>query len=114
MKALLIAILFTSQILAGENAVKLKLGDLAPYDGFLIKKERVVELDKAERKVPLLEAKISLQEDLVEFHRDEAGKARRNLSKERWEGNLKLIGGFLLGVVITGFAFKINQNIQEM
>lgn len=112
MKTIIISLLLAAQLLAGESTVKLKAGDISPFDGFLLKKERVVELDKAERKIPLLEAKISLQEDLVEFHRDEAGKARRNLSKERWEGNLKGVYGFLIGVATMSIAFKLTEEIR--
>lgn len=112
MKTIIISLLLATQLLAGENAVKLSAGDISPFDGYLIKEDRVIELDKAERKVPLLEAKIRLQNDLVEFHRDEAGKARRNLSKERWEGNLKGVYGFLIGIVAMSITFKLTEEIR--
>lgn len=96
-----------------QNSLTLNEGDIAPFSGILVKSEKLQELIKSDKQKPLLEAKFELQNELIDYHKGNAKEARSELSKSELKGNMKLIGGFLLGVIVTGFAFKVNQDITR-
>lgn len=112
MKTLLILILLVNTAFA-QNSTYLKSGETAPFDGHLVKSERLEQLIKSDKQKPLLEAKFEAQNELIDYHKGNAKEARSKLLETELKGNLKLIGGFLLGVVITGFAFKVNKEITR-
>ncbi len=113
MKYLLILILTINTTFAQE-AVHVSVGTEAPFSGILLTEERAAKAMKAEKANIVLSDLRIAEKELTEYHRDDARRSRTELSKSQIKGNLKLIGGFLLGVIVTGFAFKVNQKIGEI
>jgi hypothetical protein len=94
--------------------VKLSEGQEAPFNGFLITPERTERLVKAERQnVTLRELKIA-QEDLVKFHKGQSKAYQKRLQEAKFDSVLSNSGYFLLGVVLTGIAFKSANIIGGM
>ena len=112
MKIILILILTINTAFA-QNSITLNKGEIAPFSGHLVKSEKLKELIKSDKQVPLLKAKFELQEDLIQYHKDNTREIRSELSKSELKGNLKMIGSFFVGVLVTGFAFKVNQEITR-
>lgn len=110
MKILLILILAINTAFAGV----IKKGEVAPYTGVLLTKERAEIAMKAERSNIVLKDLQIAQEELTEYHRDAARVARVELTKSQVKGYIHVIGAFILGVVVTGFAAKMNNKIQEI
>lgn len=101
----------TSNVFA-QNAVKLNKGDTAPFTGALVKKERLEKLVKAEKSNLTLKDLSIHKDELIEFHKMDAKLQRQKLSEAKFDSNLKSIGMFVLGVVITGFAYKTVEKIK--
>ena len=97
-----------------QNAAKLNKGDIVPFDGILLTSERAEKAMKAEKKVLVLSDLRIAQEELTEYHRADARVQRRKLSNAKFESYLHNLGMFALGVILTGFAFKVNQKIGEI
>lgn len=113
MKLIILVILITNLTFAQNSAI-VKKGDTVPFSGILLTEERAEEAVKAEKKVVTLEQLAEAQKALTEFHKDEASVARRRLSEAKWDGFWSNTVYFVLGVVITGFAFKVNQKIGDI
>jgi hypothetical protein len=114
MKELIVIIILISNSAFAQNAVTLNKGDITPFSGILVKSERLDKLVKAEQSnVVLSDLRIS-QDELIDFHKQDARTQRNKLSKAEFKGFLANTGYFVLGVIITGFAFKVNQKIGDM
>lgn len=113
MRCLLILIFVGSSAFA-QSARYIKQGDKAPWDGILLTEERAAKAMKAEKKVPILQETLLLQEDLVKFYKEDRDKYRNQLTKDRFGSNIKNIGYFVLGAVITSLTFKLNQKVGDM
>lgn len=96
------------------QATKLNKGEAAPFTGILMTKERAEQAAKAEKKVITLEDLRITQEALIEYHREDAMKQRQEVSKAEFRGNMKAIGYFILGTLITSFAFKVAQKTGDI
>lgn len=113
MKTLILTILFTFQVLA-QNSVTIKKGEVADFDGHLVKKERLVELIKAEKKNIVLKDLAYTQEEITEYHKDQAREYRKKLRREEFRSFWVGVGYFTLGVLVTGFAFKMSNKIDAL
>lgn len=113
MKILLIFLLSINLVFA-QNAVKLNKGDTANFDGILVKQERLDKLVKAEKKNIVLEDLRITQDELIDYHRDSARLYRKRLAEAKFNSFWTNTGYFVLGVVLTGLTFKINQKIGDL
>lgn len=112
MKYLLIILSF--QLVFAQNATTLQKGDIAPHSGILLTKERAEQAMKAEKKVIVLEDLKLTQDQLIDYHKEDAMRQRRKLSKAEFDSNVKAIGMFVLGVVLAGVAFKLSDKIGAL
>lgn len=113
MKILLIFLLSINLVFA-QNAVVLNKGDSAPFKGALVKPERLNSLVKAEKKNIVLQDLRLTQDELIEYHKDTARKYRTRLAEEKFNSFWTNTGYFVLGVIITGFAFKAADKIGDI
>lgn len=97
-----------------QNATTLNKGDIAPFSGILLTKERAEKAVKAEKANIVLKDLRIAQEELTEYHRQDARTQRRKLSEAKFGSFLNVVGAFVVGVLVTGFAFKVNQKIGEI
>lgn len=97
-----------------QNAIVLNKGDTAPFKGALVKSERLNTLVKAEKKNIVLEDLRITQDELIEYHKDNARLYRKRLAEAKFDSFWTNTGYFVLGVVLTGFAFKVNQKIGDL
>ena len=97
-----------------QNSVTLKKGQVAQFDGHLVKKERLEKLVKAEKSNVVLKDLGVAQDELIEYHKHDARVQRRKLSEAKFGAYMTNIGAFVVGVLVTSFAFKVNQKIGEI
>ena len=109
MKLLLILLLTISPVYAIE-VTPIKKGEAAKVDGFIVSKDEMKKLREINEKKKLLEKENLSLKDLnvvndrrVSLYGERYSAVERELTRERTKSNLKGIGGFVLGVVITGF-----------
>ncbi len=114
MKTLILIMLLLSNTVFAQNSTVLNEGDIAPYKGVLLTPERAEKAVKAEKANIVLKDLRVAHMELIRYHKDDAKLSRKRLSEAEFDSNLKSIGMFVLGVVLTGFAFKVNQKIGEI
>lgn len=88
------------------QAVALNKGDIASFKGVLITEEQLKSYDKSERLVPELKQLNDLHDLRHELYKKELSEARSEINKARFKGYVGTVGGFLLGVIITGVAAR--------
>lgn len=113
LKILIIIVLLTNSAFA-QNAVKLNAGETAEFSGILVNEDKMKELIKSDKLVPLLETKLDLQKDLVTFHHEDAMLQRKKLSEAKFGAFWTNTGYFILGAVLTAVTFKINDKIGDI
>jgi hypothetical protein len=113
MKLLLILIFLVNTAFA-QDAIIIQEGEVAEFTGILMSRERATEALRAEKANLVLKDLQVAQEELTEYHRQAARAARTELTKSQVKGYMHVIGAFILGVVVTGFAAKMNNKIQEI
>ena len=96
------------------DSIKLEKGNEAPFTGFLIEKDRVEELVKAEKQNIVLKDLRITQDEIIEYHKQDARVQRRKLSEAKFDTFLANAGYFVLGAVLTGLTFKLNQKIGDI
>lgn len=108
MKKLLILILLISNITLAEDSVQLGKGQLAPFDGFLLPKEKVIELKNQDLDNQFLK-KTNQNLELInqDYEKRLTLYINQNdkLAKRLTESDTNILeksGYFLLGAVITG------------
>lgn len=111
---ILILILLLTNVAFAQNASTLNKGDTAPFSGILVKKERLETLVKAEKSNIVLRDLRVTQDELIEYHKDTARLYRKRLAEAQWSGFWANTGYFVLGIVLTSVAFKVNSKIGEM
>jgi hypothetical protein len=94
--------------------VKLKENQAAPFDGVLVTESKLIELDKAQRSNIVLKDLGLAKDELIDIHKEDARTQRRKLSEAKFESYLNVLGAFVVGVLVTGFAFKVNQKIGDI
>lgn len=109
----LLILLLTINTAFAQKSVRLDKDELAPFDGFLITKERTEQLIKAEKKVITLEDLRIAQEQLTEYHKQDAALQRQKLSEAKFDSHIRSSLYFVLGVVLSGFAFKVTQEVNR-
>ena len=106
---LILAILTTNSF--AQNAAKIDKGEKSPFSGIVVKEDIFNGLVKSDKKVLKLEDLRVVQDDLIDYHKDEAKKYRKELTKEKIGSTLSSTGYFVLGVVIASLGFKIQQTV---
>lgn len=93
------------------DVTPVKRGDKVPKDGFFVdtnnmKKFRKINEDKKtlEKKVVKLEELSIIKDQRIEVYQEMNKNSERAVSSERAKGNLKGIGGFIIGVLATSVA----------
>ncbi len=109
---LTLSILLTNSIFA--QTLKLQEGEKAPYTGFLLTEKSAEEAAKNKLRVTTLEAMNMTNEQLIEYHQGVAIDSRKKLSEAKYDSYMNVVGAFVLGVLVTGFAAKMNQKIGDM
>lgn len=115
MKKLILTILLTVSISSfSQEAVRVEKGDSAPFTGILVTDSKITELDKAQRKSIVLEDLRIRQEELIDYYRTDARVQRNKLTSAKFDSNLKAIGYFVLGSLMTAFAFKVAEKTGDI
>jgi len=109
MKFILILMIAMSPAYAIE-VTPIKKGQPATKDGFVVSKDDMQKLRKLNEKKKLLERENLNLKDLnvinekrVNVYEERYNASEKELTREKTKSNLKGIGGFVLGVVVTGF-----------
>ena len=110
----IITFILTFNICFAQNAVIINKNDLAPYSGVLVKEEKFNSLVKSDKKVLLLEDLAATKDDIIIYHKKDANLQRTKLSEAKFDSNIKSIGMFVLGVVLSGFAFTVTEKIKDI
>lgn len=111
--AIIVVLLFSINSFA-QNAVKLNMGDIAPFKGVLLTPERAEKALKAEKKNIVLEDLRITQDELIQYHKDSAKQARNKLSEAKFNAFLTNSGYFFLGVILGSLAIRIGGDIQDL
>lgn len=112
MRFLVILVLLTN--IAFAETVGVTKGDTVPFTGVLMTFDRAEKAMKAEKSNIVLKDLRIAQEELTDYHRHSARVARTELNKAQFSGFWANTGYFALGVILTGFAFKVNQKIGDI
>ena len=54
------------------------------------------------------------QEELIDYYRTDAKVQRKKLTSAKFDSNLKAIGYFVLGSLMTAFAFKVAEKTGDI
>ena len=107
MKIVMLMILLMISIKSSyAQATKLDKGNPAPFKGVLITEDKLVEYDKAERLNIALKDLNNLHDLRHDQYKKDLREAKSELNKAVFKGYVGTIGGFVLGVLITGVAAK--------
>ena len=111
MKIFLSVLLLASSLSFGQNVTSVKKGFVVEQDGFFVTKSQMQEFVKTDKENKLLKEKIVSLEmlstnylDQISYHKDRANNLQKELDWSEAKGYFKTTGGFLVGVIITGFA----------
>ncbi len=89
------------------DSLKLKEGDLAPYDGYLIDEPKIKRIIKENKEAEILKEIYKVDQEII----NKQQKSIDNLLKEN--KNIKKISkydkyvAFIVGVLVTGFTIKV-------
>lgn len=111
---LLMIFLITINSAFAQNAVTLNKGDIAPFKGALVAPERLDKLVKAEKSNIVLKDLRITQDEIIEYHKDQSRRYRKRLSEAKFDAFMTNTGYFVLGVILTGFAFKLSGKIGDI
>ena len=103
---LILSLMILIRTSSAQEVIRLDQGQVAPFSGNLIKTEKLEEFYKSHKKIPLLEENYELEKQRTSLYRDRIRDTEKELSKAKFKGYLGAVGGFVLGVVITGVAAK--------
>ena len=110
MKYILILLLLFNSVYA-IDITPIEKGQVAPYKGFLVSPEQMKEFRQINEDKKLLEQENLKLQDLQVINEQRIGLYKKaweetnsELTKERFSGNFKGIGGFILGVALSGIA----------
>lgn len=108
----ILMIILTTSSFAQSTIVK--QGDPAPYDGVLLTPERAEKAVKAEKKVIVLSDLRLTQDQLIDHYKDVADQERKQRLKNEFDNGLKNMGYFILGTLLTAFAFKTVETVRDI
>lgn len=97
-----------------KNATTVTKGEKSPFTGVLLKEKVFNDLVKSDKKVLKLEDLRITQDQLIKYHKEEASMYRKELTKEKIGNSFTNIGYFVLGVLVTSFAFKIQRGVDKL
>ena len=97
-----------------QTATTLNKGDTTPFRGVLITEIQLKKYDKEEKANIVLKDLRITQDELIEYHKADAKTQRKKLSEAKFDSYTMNLGMFALGVILTGFAFKVNQKIGDI
>ena len=90
-----------------------KKGDTVAFDGHLVKTERLVKLVKAEKSNIVLSDLRLADEAIIDYHKEDAMQQRQKLSAAKFDSYLNVLGAFLVGVLATSVAMRVNNEINR-
>lgn len=106
---LLLSLIFNS--VYAIDITPIEKDEKAPFSGFIIdkdnmKKFRQINEDKKnlEKETILLKDLAAIQEQRVDNLKEQNSLTEKELNREKFQSNLKGIGGFLIGVLATSLA----------
>jgi hypothetical protein len=119
MKYLLILCLFSTQTFA-IDVTPVKEGDKAPQDGFFIDTPNMKELrENNENRKLLKRENVTLKElaiineQRINVYKERGDEIEKHLSWQQTKGNIKGVGGFILGVLAASLAaFAVSKSIK--
>lgn len=107
---LFFALAISSSVHGCDNIQRIKETEVAPCSGWLVKDDTMQQIGKDKKELEVTKQQnITLKElgttndQIIDFHKTRAKDLEKSLRWEENKSNLKLIGGFVLGVVISGF-----------
>lgn len=103
---ILFSILLISSISFAEDVKYLQKNEVAPFTGYLFSPQKELEIRLLNEKLPILEKKIELQEDINEILEQRIANNMKyisSLEKDQGRGTLRETGYFLFGALLTGF-----------
>ena len=103
---LILSLTILINISNAQDVIRLDQGQSAPFSGNLIKTERLEEFYKSHKKLPLVEENFELEKQRNSLYKERFQDTERELTKAKFKGYIGTIGGFVLGVIITGVAAK--------
>lgn len=109
----ILLITLMSNVAFSKEATYLNKGDAAPFDGILLTEQRAEKAMKAEKKVLALEDLRITQDELISHYKEVAKQERKQRIKQEFSNSLKNIGYFLVGTLITAFAFKTVEVTKD-
>lgn len=118
-KYVLIFCLTTSHAFA-IDIEEIKEGQPAPKDGFFVDAENMKKFRKINEEKKLLETKVAKLEDLsvvrnnqIQLYKNLNNSLESELAWENFKGDMKGVGGFLLGVLATSAATYVAIEVVE-
>lgn len=99
---------------AFAKSVTIQKGEVATFSGHLITSDVAEEAAKNKLKVIKLEDLRIAQDELIKYHESQSKGYRKKLSEAKFEAFTHVLGAFVLGVLVTGFAAKMNQKIGDL
>lgn len=109
---LLITLLLILMTDSFAQATKLNEGEVAPFSGILMTKERAEKAAKAEKRELVLRDLGVIKDELIKYHKKDAQTQRDRLREAKFDSFISNTGYFLLGCVLTSISFKIAQEVQ--
>lgn len=107
---ILITLLLSLNICFAQQISPIKEGETAKHTGYLVDKKFAEVATYNDKKIPLQEAKIDLLTRLGKIDKERAEDYKKRANKAELRGDLKGIGGFLLGVLASSLAvFAIKK-----
>lgn len=96
----------------------IKKGDPSPNDGFFVDAENMKKFRIINEEKKVLEVKNLKLEDLnyvnekrIEFYKSVADESRKETSKAHIKGFIGTIGGFTVGIAVTGMAVYLATKV---
>lgn len=104
-------LLINSAHACSPNVQKLNKGEIMPCTGWAVSEPTMQEIAREKKELEIVKKEnITLKQlgivndEVIDFHKQRANGLQKELRKEEVKSNLKMVGGFLLGVLATGLA----------
>ncbi len=110
---LILAILISLNICFAQTIQPITKGESAPKSGYLVDKKFAELATSNDKEVRLLRAKTASLKDLQVTQEEQVSLYKKRAEKAETRGDLKGIGGFLLGVLATGLASYVAIKVSE-
>lgn len=111
---ILLSITLTTNSSIAQDALFVDKGEVAPFSGILLTKERAEKAIKAEKKVVVLEDLRLTEKQLKEHYKSVAKEERKQRLRSELNNNIKNIGYFALGTILAAFSFRVVQKVGDI